>query len=109
MNVAIPALTLTGAYSTAGTQVVVFATAPQSAGTKFVKSELRQIYTEDAATYVAADAQAACAAKFGAVAVGQNIFVIAKYVATSDQARSEERRVGNECVGTCRSRWTQYH
>src|SRR3546814_9270693 len=23
--------------------------------------------------------------------------------------RSEERRVGKECVSTCRSRWTQYH
>src|SRR3546814_12257640 len=23
--------------------------------------------------------------------------------------RSEERRVGNECVSTCRSRWQQYH
>src|SRR3546814_17054316 len=23
--------------------------------------------------------------------------------------RSDERRVGNECVGTCRSRWSQYH
>src|SRR3546814_5384560 len=23
--------------------------------------------------------------------------------------RSEERRVGKECVGTCRSRWSQYH
>src|SRR3546814_14282063 len=23
--------------------------------------------------------------------------------------RSEERRVGNECVSTCRSRWWQYH
>src|SRR3546814_15316525 len=22
---------------------------------------------------------------------------------------SEERRVGNECVGTCRSRWSAYH
>src|SRR3546814_17261320 len=22
---------------------------------------------------------------------------------------SEERRVGNECVGTCRSRWSPYH
>src|SRR3546814_14493006 len=25
------------------------------------------------------------------------------------QARSEERRVGKECVGTCRSTWTAYH
>src|SRR3546814_11105986 len=23
--------------------------------------------------------------------------------------RSEERRVGKECVSTCRSRWAQYH
>src|SRR3546814_5131458 len=25
------------------------------------------------------------------------------------QLRSEERRVGKECVRTCRSRWTPYH
>src|SRR3546814_13264559 len=24
-------------------------------------------------------------------------------------ARSEERRGGNECVSTCRSRWSRYH
>src|SRR3546814_19212489 len=24
-------------------------------------------------------------------------------------SRSEERRVGKECVSTCRSRWSQYH
>src|SRR3546814_18118989 len=26
-----------------------------------------------------------------------------------DLTRSEERRVGNECVSTCRSRWSPYH
>src|SRR3546814_11090418 len=26
-----------------------------------------------------------------------------------DAVRSEERRVGKECVSTCRSRWTPYH
>src|SRR3546814_7514766 len=26
-----------------------------------------------------------------------------------DQAISEERRVGTECVSTCRSRWSPYH
>src|SRR3546814_12452804 len=26
-----------------------------------------------------------------------------------DVGRSEERRVGKECVGTCRSQWTPYH
>src|SRR3546814_4307 len=27
----------------------------------------------------------------------------------SNEARSEERRVGKECVSTCRSRWSPYH
>src|SRR3546814_14343405 len=27
----------------------------------------------------------------------------------SDRFRSEERRVGKECVSTCRSRWSPYH
>src|SRR3546814_2663576 len=26
-----------------------------------------------------------------------------------DRIRSEERRVGTECVSTCRSRWSPYH
>src|SRR3546814_7455529 len=31
-------------------------------------------------------------------------------VAVADpQPRSEERRVGKECVSTCRSRWSPYH
>src|SRR3546814_20524772 len=28
---------------------------------------------------------------------------------TGAQTRSEERRVGRECVSTCRSRWSTYH
>src|SRR3546814_1663947 len=28
---------------------------------------------------------------------------------TNDPTRSEERRVGKECVSTCRSRWSPYH
>src|SRR3546814_20115698 len=27
----------------------------------------------------------------------------------ADMRRSEERRVGKECVSTCRSRWSPYH
>src|SRR3546814_16594860 len=30
-------------------------------------------------------------------------------VPDDDEARSEERRVGKECVSTCRSRWSPYH
>src|SRR3546814_20429431 len=29
--------------------------------------------------------------------------------AIAGKVRSEERRVGKECVSTCRSRWSQYH
>src|SRR3546814_15304927 len=28
---------------------------------------------------------------------------------TDEERRSEERRVGKECVSTCRSRWSPYH
>src|SRR3546814_16602843 len=31
------------------------------------------------------------------------------YPAFRLQQRSEERRVGKECVSTCRSRWSPYH
>src|SRR3546814_9269052 len=30
-------------------------------------------------------------------------------VVQMDHMRSEERRVGKECVSTCRSRWSPYH
>src|SRR3546814_8385409 len=30
-------------------------------------------------------------------------------VSLSELTRSEERRVGKECVSTCRSRWSPYH
>src|SRR3546814_17028562 len=30
-------------------------------------------------------------------------------IAILESNRSEERRVGNECVSTCRSRWSPYH
>src|SRR3546814_13667108 len=33
----------------------------------------------------------------------------ARVDAQVDQDRSEERRVGKECVSTCRSRWSPYH
>src|SRR3546814_17282341 len=32
-----------------------------------------------------------------------------KVIGTSGSSRSEERRVGKECVSTCRSRWSPYH
>src|SRR3546814_19434064 len=35
--------------------------------------------------------------------------IAADIQAKQGDARSEERRVGKECVSTCRSRWSPYH
>src|SRR3546814_3436035 len=35
--------------------------------------------------------------------------VLRRVIAAVEEERSEERRVGNECVSTCRSRWSPYH
>ena len=32
-----------------------------------------------------------------------------EYARNNETVRSEERRVGKECVSTCRSRWSPYH
>ena len=37
----------------------------------------------------------------------KHVHLITAYV--KDGQRSEERRVGKECVSTCRSRWSPYH
>src|SRR3546814_14774066 len=34
--------------------------------------------------------------------------ILAAFIATPCTGRSEERRVGKECVSTCRSRWSPY-
>src|SRR3546814_11764779 len=35
--------------------------------------------------------------------------MFARVALGGDAKRSEERRVGKECVSTCRSRWSPYH
>src|SRR3546814_19201906 len=52
---------------------------------------------------------------YGTVALALSLVFVAAAVAVwfddSDRSakRSEERRVGKECVSTCRSRWSPYH
>src|SRR3546814_19965034 len=43
----------------------------------------------------------------GSIAVGS--IVGDAVLSATATARSEERRVGKECVSTCRSRWSPYH
>src|SRR3546814_20519332 len=41
--------------------------------------------------------------------IGANIGWFSVYFAKRNTKRSEERRVGQECDSTCRSRWSPYH
>lgn len=66
-------MVLSGAVP-AGTAMKVFATAPQSPGKSFVKSEFRLITTLPAATATPVALGAAYVAKFGAFATGQKLF-----------------------------------
>src|SRR3546814_11111615 len=43
------------------------------------------------------------------VELAARIFKCGKTAFILGQLRSEERRVGKECVSTCRSRWSPYH
>src|SRR3546814_5025350 len=50
----------------------------------------------------------------GAVATDQDAVADDRHAAEAhggacEDGRSEERRVGKECVSTCRSRWSPYH
>src|SRR3546814_11790190 len=38
-----------------------------------------------------------------------DLYEVNEAFASVPLARSEERRVGKECVSTCRSRWSPYH
>src|SRR3546814_3280297 len=44
-----------------------------------------------------------------AMSGGTLIALAADQIIMAPHARSEERRVGKECVSTCRSRWSPYH
>src|SRR3546814_17092150 len=41
--------------------------------------------------------------------IGEQLAGLAKALGGALPVRSEERRVGKECVSTCRSRWSPYH
>lgn len=85
-NSATPSVTFTGQYTTTGTYFQVWATAPLSAGTTFVKNRLRAIYAVDCASIVANDIGTAYEAKFGSATAGDNIYFAIVYVGANGQA-----------------------
>jgi hypothetical protein len=80
----------------AGTAVKVFATAQQSPGVKFVKSEYRLITTLPAATATPVALGASYITKFGAITVGAKIFFKLVFVNTTTGQESS----GVEYVAT---------
>src|SRR3546814_16361166 len=48
------------------------------------------------------------AARAGAYTIGRTCAVPTGNATLAQRDRSEERRVGKECVSTCRSRWAPY-
>ena len=46
---------------------------------------------------------------FGALSLAVVLSMLASYAVAMSVKRSEERRVGKECVRLCRSRWSPYH
>src|SRR3546814_14913868 len=46
---------------------------------------------------------------YGFAIFGYVTATLASLFVGQDAKRSEERRVGKECVSTCRSRWAPYH
>lgn len=80
-------MVLSGAVP-AGTAVKVFATAPQSPGVSFVKSEYRLITTLPAATATPVALGAVYSAKFGSWIVGQKLFFKLVFVNTTSGQQS---------------------
>src|SRR3546814_12809500 len=56
-----------------------------------------------------ADDVGACHATMQHIAAYRDYQSLDRPLAPSDGERSEERRVGKECVSTCRSRWSPYN
>src|SRR3546814_13736440 len=44
----------------------------------------------------------------GYAGIGVSLLIL-EVLSGGDEKRSEERRVGKECVSTCRCRWSPYH
>src|SRR3546814_16715390 len=65
-------------------------------------------HSQEIAEQLAFDAQTVASPEFAAVFAG-NALMPGMAPFAAHYGRSEERRVGKECVSTCRYRWSPYH
>src|SRR3546814_2880604 len=76
---------------------------PQAPRTGFAPKVIRGGFSSSIPGAMAAnDSEALQLPLYGRIAAGTPIEALRDH-------RSEERRVGKECVSTCRSRWSPYH
>src|SRR3546814_12216855 len=68
-------------------------TPPPADGSESAARTLRQLYPGDSTT----------------LDFSQDATLCHAFTSLAALRRSEERRVGKECVSTCRSRWSPYH
>src|SRR3546814_11946142 len=74
-----------------------------------LREELLRICLEIAANRTSPHASAPPADVATLLAVSGTIELLSWWLRQSRPLRSEERRVGKECVSTCRSRWSPDH
>lgn len=86
LEVAAESFEVSGLGNTTGSKMVVWATAPLTQGTKFVKNKLRQIAVVDGSDAFDAQVYTEYVAKFGAATAGANIFVGVRVINANGQA-----------------------
>lgn len=83
-------LTVSTEGNTAGCRVLFFATAPLTQGTKFVKNKLRLILVQQGDDELGANIFPAYEAKFGNLALNDNVYVGVRVINASGQASPME-------------------
>lgn len=86
VNVGATTITLETAGNTSGSKLVVWATPVLSAGTSFVKNQLRQIGVFDGDVAAAENIASAYASKFGAVPTAGNVTIGVRVINANGQA-----------------------
>ena len=81
---------------------------PSSRGYKYILVAVDYVSKwVEAVPTVSADSKSVC--KLFKTAIFPRFGVPRVVISDGGAHRSEERRVGKECVSTCRSRWSPYH